>query len=753
MSTIKLDHVPLLESAQNFPEWKRFITQVLQAEGHWSHIEGTDGQFDIFPKSMEPAKCTAASDEDEKARFKEWWQDDMKVRAIMLRRISPVTHSHLDTSVEKTARSLWEALHTLYARTDILAQFDLRDRLSNAKLRDYHDVGRYLGEFKDARLRFLAMNVAYSEFEMVHHIIRGIPDSGAWGHFRQLMTQTMQDHVERENRLAADSKSDPDTLLDQITTRLTIECQRLEFENSFRPRPRQGPGSEYSNFSPDDNAIRKHAHNPNGVQCTNCGQCSHDRDHCYRDGGGMAGQGPRAKAAAAKKGGAGKSTSSKTDLAALTDAESFLNALGDDGELSCASITDDAPEELAELVVNIWSTLLDSGATSHLIKKRDLFWTYNEEAARNVKTANLGVLQTRASGTCVVLFTYNGISTKVILRDCLHAPHAFVNLLSVRRFVAAGVSCMFEKGRVVLSKAGKSFGNGPMVNKLFILEVEFLMPPITGVTVQVGPLLAVELPSRSELAFFAKVPETLDLWHYRMGHPGEPATLALLKSTTGASFVPGKPLTKCEPCIFGKQARLPAPTSQTPRTTNLLELIHLDICGPFPVATPHGKAYFVLFLDDASSVVNLQNLMLRSEVRDAWRILKAKWELKTGKKVKRVRFDGAGELGGCIEFLEELALGGIEVEVVAAYEHWKNGRIERYMRTIQGKIHAMLVTAQLPMTYWGEAVLTAAYLQNLTSTSTLPNGVTPFEVFYGRKPDVSHLRVWGTRCFAMVPQE
>ena len=103
--------------------------------------------------------------------------------------------------------------------------------------------------------------------------------------------------------------------------------------------------------------------------------------------------------------------------------------------------------------------------------------------------------------------------------------------------------------------------------------------------------------------------------------------------------------------------------------------------------------------------------------------------------------------------LEELALGGIEVEVVVAYEHWKNGQIKWYMHTIQGKIYAMLVTAQLPMTYWGEAVLMAAYLQNLTSTNTLPNGVTPFEVFYGHKPDVSHLRVWGTCCFAMVLEE
>jgi len=51
ISTIKLDHVPLLESTINFPEWKRFTTQVLQAEGYSSHLEGTDEAYDILPKS------------------------------------------------------------------------------------------------------------------------------------------------------------------------------------------------------------------------------------------------------------------------------------------------------------------------------------------------------------------------------------------------------------------------------------------------------------------------------------------------------------------------------------------------------------------------------------------------------------------------------------------------------------------------------------------------------------------------------
>ena len=87
----------------------------------------------------------------------------------------------------------------------------------------------------------------------------------------------------------------------------------------------------------------------------------------------MAGQGLRAKAkaeTAARKSG---KRSSKTDLAA------FLDTLGND-ELSCASM-EELSGDMAELVVNSLSTLLDSSATSHLVKSREYFWTYNEEEA------------------------------------------------------------------------------------------------------------------------------------------------------------------------------------------------------------------------------------------------------------------------------------------------------------------------------------------------------------------------------------
>ncbi len=116
------------------------------------------------------------------------------------------------------------------------------------------------------------------------------------------------------------------------------------------------------------------------------------------------------------------------------------------------------------------------------------------------------------------------------------------------------------------------------------------------------------------------------------------------------------------------------------------------------------------------------------------------------------RIDRAGELGSN-EFVKALEEMGIERDVVPRYKHWKNGKMERVFHTIQGRMLAMLTAAQLPLTYWGEAALTAGFLFNLTISSTLPKNVTPFEILKHTKPDVSHLKVWGVRCFAHVPVE
>ena len=87
------------------------------------------------------------------------------------------------------------------------------------------------------------------------------------------------------------------------------------------------------------------------------------------------------------------------------------------------------------------------------------------------------------------------------------------------------------------------------------------------------------------------------------------------------------------------------------------------------------------------------------------------------------------------------------------YAHAQAGKAEHYVRTIEDGIQTLLADAKLPPLFWGDAALTTQYLHNCLPTSTLPVNTTAYEVMYGVKPDLSHLRVWGCQCFSSIPLE
>jgi hypothetical protein len=154
-------------------------------------------------------------------------------------------------------------------------------------------------------------------------------------------------------------------------------------------------------------------------------------------------------------------------------------------------------------------------------------------------------------------------------------------------------------------------------------------------------------------------------------------------SRASYSFHPGDKLSKCEPCIIGKHTRAPHPSSLTSKSTQLLELVHCDLCGPFPVLTPHGKQYLIAFLEDSGDILKVYCLARKDQAAESFQIMRANWEKKTGRKILRFRIDSAGELASS-EFIVVLESMGIERDVVPRYEHWKNGKMERVFRTLQG---------------------------------------------------------------------
>jgi hypothetical protein len=64
----------------------------------------------------------------------------------------------------------------------------------------------------------------------------------------------------------------------------------------------------------------------------------------------------------------------------------------------------------------------------------------------------------------------------------------------------------------------------------------------------------------------------------------------------------------------------------------------------------------------------------------------------------------------------------------------------------------MLNEKNLPNYFWAETIATAVYIMNRTPTVTV-HGMTPEEKFTSKKPDVSHLRVFGCIVYVHVPKE
>ena len=80
------------------------------------------------------------------------------------------------------------------------------------------------------------------------------------------------------------------------------------------------------------------------------------------------------------------------------------------------------------------------------------------------------------------------------------------------------------------------------------------------------------------------------------------------------------------------------------------------------------------------------------------------------------------------------------------------GIAERAIAIYFEMVRCMLHTASMDLRYWGEAFLYAVHIRNITYTSALKDRV-PDHAWYDRKPDVSHLRVFGSIAYVNIPKK
>jgi len=206
----------------------------------------------------------------------------------------------------------------------------------------------------------------------------------------------------------------------------------------------------------------------------------------------------------------------------------------------------------------------------------------------------------------------------------------------------------------------------------------------------------------------------------------------------------------CVSYMIGKQHCLKFPKQAEHRAQHPLYLIHSDIKGPFD-PTHIGFKYFITFIDDFSRYTITYLLKLRSQALTKFQEYKAYSENFTNQTIKFLSSNGSGE--HIFDAFKEFCLtNGIQQQITTPYTPKQNGVTKRKNCTLIEAILSMLYHTGFTKSYWGEALLTTNYLQNTLPTKALDN-ITPYEIWYGHKPNLSYLKVFGCIAYVHRPKE
>ncbi|KAL8112465.1 hypothetical protein AgCh_019970 [Apium graveolens] len=253
-------------------------------------------------------------------------------------------------------------------------------------------------------------------------------------------------------------------------------------------------------------------------------------------------------------------------------------------------------------------------------------------------------------------------------------------------------------------------------------------------------LYKILLDSETADCMLSKVDEESWLWHARLGH----VNFKAMSLMSAERMVVGMPKINpqsevCNGCLMSKQARKPFPGQVIYSAKEALEIIHGDLCGPITPPTVTGNKYFLLCVDDYTRVMWVYFLKSKDEAFEAFKRFKAKVEKGTEAKIKTFRTDRGYEFTSKYfnAYCEE---AGITRQLTAPYSPQQNGVVERRNRTVVEMARSFLKEKSLPAIFWVEAVIYPVYILNRLPTRAL-SGVTPYEVWTGRKLDMGHIRI------------
>ncbi|KAK8680761.1 hypothetical protein V6N13_109700 [Hibiscus sabdariffa] len=180
------------------------------------------------------------------------------------------------------------------------------------------------------------------------------------------------------------------------------------------------------------------------------------------------------------------------------------------------------------------------------------------------------------------------------------------------------------------------------------------------------------------------------------------------------------------------------------RASDLLGLIHSDVCGPMNAQARGGFHYFITFTDDFSRYGYIYLMRHKSEALEKFKEFRNEVQNQHGKSIKALRSDRGGKYLSH-EFDELLKECGIVSQLTPPGTPQRNGVSERRNRTLLDMVRSMMSHSDLPISFWGHALETAAFTLNRVPSKSVQK--TPHEMWTGKRPNMSFMKIWGCKAY------
>ncbi|GKA80648.1 ribonuclease H-like domain-containing protein [Tanacetum coccineum] len=371
-------------------------------------------------------------------------------------------------------------------------------------------------------------------------------------------------------------------------------------------------------------------------------------------------------------------------------------------------------ETLQDPASSAWN--MDSGASTHLHSSiTSLSELFNNCMYSSVSVGDGHTIPVTNVGHSVLPTNYGSLR----LNNVLITPHIVKNLISVRQFVRDN-DCTIEFDAF-------GFSVKDFKTRRVLLRCD-----------STGDLYPVTSPSPLPHALLV----SQHTWHQRLGHPGR-EVLRRLVSSNFISCNNEKPPVLCHACQLGKHVRLPFVSSDTV-VNSCFDIIHSDVWTS-PIPSLSGFKYYVLFLDHYSQFVWVYPLLHKSDVLSKFVLFRTYVQTQFKCKIKSFQCDHGGEFDNGA-FHKLFNTHGIQFRFSCVQTSQQNGKSERMVRTLNNLVRTLLIHANLPPTFWVEALNMATYLINILPSTAIANEI-PYTRLYSRDPKYSLLRTFGCLCY------